>query len=285
MVLASWKAVYQNAAYVLSAIDAQWVLQHIQNNGHSAYTTLRTFNKSYVYRLSEHFKRLEYSAKLMGIHSQYDEDALRLALHHILLDCVERADYLIRVYFMFDEPYGTIYVQIHELTTPTKQDYFNGVKCMTCTLQRNSPKAKLTRFMKMAEKIRDGFAGDIYEAIMKTEQGELLEGISSNFYVVKLSKVFTAEHGVLGGIVRGLILDVMDKEKIPYTLASVSDTQINDFEEAFITSSSRGVVPVTELDGIKIGNGKPGPVTKAIMDGYTEQLLREFETILPQSSD
>jgi hypothetical protein len=56
MILASWKADYKDNAYVLSSIDQQWVLDHIQNNGYSAYTTLRTFNQFHVYRLKEHFQ-------------------------------------------------------------------------------------------------------------------------------------------------------------------------------------------------------------------------------------
>jgi branched-chain amino acid aminotransferase len=282
MILASWKADYKDNAYALSSIDPNWVLDHIQNNGHSAYTTLRTFNKFYVYRLKEHFERLEESARLMGINSRLNEDALRIVLNHILVACPDRSDYRIRIYFMFNEPYGTVYIQIHELSTPTKEDYENGVKCITCTLQRDDPKAKLTRFMKKADQIRSELQADILEAIMKTDNGEILEGISSNFYVVINSVVYTAEHGVLGGIVRGLILDIMEKEDILYELESVNYDQLNQFEEAFITSSGRGVVPVSEIDGIKIGNGKPGPITKAIMQGYATELLAEFETILPE---
>jgi branched-chain amino acid aminotransferase len=282
MIVASWKAEYKDNAYVLSAIDPQWVLDHIQNNGHSAYTTLRTFNQFYVYRLKEHFQRLEDSAQLMGINSRLSEDALRISLNHILVDCPDRDDYRIRIYFMFNEPYGTVYIQIHELVTPTSEDYKNGIKCITCTLKRNDPKAKLTRFMKKAEQIRSELSSDIHEAIMKNENGEMLEGISSNFYVVMNSIVYTAEEGVLGGIVRGLIMDVMDKEDIYFKLESVSFDQLDQFDEAFITSSNRGVVPVVEIDGRPIGTGKPGPITKAIMHGYATELLAEFETILPE---
>ena len=279
MLLASWKLQYQNKTYVLSQIDADVVLNQIVASEFNAYTTLRTFNKKYVYWLNEHFRRLQHSALVMGRNSKVDGDAMRFALAKIMTACPDLPDYRIRIYYSFDEPYGTAYVQVHDLVTPDKTAYLEGVRCVTRTMHRNAPKAKLSQFMPKADAIRSTLPDGIHEALMVSESGEFLEGISSNFYAVINSKVYTAEDGVLGGIVRKMVLQLIDTENILCSLTPVKLGDLQDFEETFISSSTRGVLPVVDINGQIIGNGKPGKITKAIMDAYTEYVMSQLEPI------
>ncbi len=281
MILSSWKLDYQNQAYVLEAVEPNHVFEKISKDEFSAYTTLRTFNKRFVYRLQEHFSRLVESAQLMGRSSQVDFYALRIALDTIMINCPALPDYRIRIYFIFDEPFGTLFIHIHDLIPPAKEDYLHGVRCVSQTLQRVSPKAKLTQFMAKADHIRERIPAGVHEVIMKDTAGNYLEGISSNFYVVLKDRVYTAENGVLGGIVRGMVLDIMKEEQIPFTLSTINESQLGELQEAFITSSSRGVLPIVELDGQSIGDGKPGLITRSLMESYTFKLEEELELILP----
>ena len=279
MLLASWKLQYNNKVYIVTPIDADTVLQQIVASEYNAYTTLRTFNKKYVYWLNEHFRRLQHSALVMGRNSQVDGEAMRFALAKIMAACPDLTDYRIRIYYAFDEPYGTAYVQVHDLVPPAKQAYLDGVRCVTRTMHRNSPKAKLSQFMPKADEVRSTLPEGIHEAIMLTEDGAFLEGISSNFYAIMNAKVYTAEDGVLGGIVRKMVLHILEKEQILFVLNPAKLSDLPQFEEAFITSSTRGVLPVVEIDGQKIGDGKPGRMTKAIMDAYTEYVMSQLEPI------
>jgi branched-chain amino acid aminotransferase len=279
MILSSWKLLYQNHAYVLEAVEPELVVAKISKDQFSAYTTLRTFNKQYVYRLQEHFFRLEQSAQIMGRNSALDSNALRIALDTILKNCSPLPDYRVRIYFIFNEPYGTLYIQVHDLIPPTKEAYLSGVRCITRTMQRISPKAKLTQFMAKADVVRSSIPEGIHEVIMTNDDGDYLEGISSNFYGVINGKVYTAEHGVLGGIVRGLVLDLLRQEEIPFELSCLNEKQIDDMQEAFITSSSRGILPVVEIDGHIIGDGKPGLITRSLIEAYTYRLEKELSLI------
>jgi branched-chain amino acid aminotransferase len=281
MILSSWKLEYQKPAYVLEAVEPNLVFEKINKDQYSAYTTLRTFNKKYVYRLQEHFARLVESAKVMGRSSQVDTVALWVGLDTIMINCPALPDYRIRIYFIFDEPFGTLYIQVHDLVPPTKDDYLHGVRCVSQTLQRVSPKAKLTQFMAKADHIRESIPAGVHEVVMKDASGNYLEGISSNFYGVLNDRVYTAENGVLGGIVRGMMLDIMKQEQIPFSLTYINEKQLSDLQEVFITSSGRGVLPVVELDGQLIGDGKPGLITRSLMEAYTFRLEEELEPILP----
>jgi branched-chain amino acid aminotransferase len=281
MILTSWKLEYQKPAYILEAVEPSLVFEKINKDQYSAYTTLRTFNQKFVYRLQEHFARLVESAKVMGRSSQVDTVALRVGLESIMINCPALPDYRIRIYFIFDEPFGTLYIQVHDLVPPTKDDYLHGVRCVSQTLQRVSPKAKLTQFMAKADHIRESIPAGVHEVVMKDASGNYLEGISSNFYGVLNDRVYTAENGVLGGIVRGMMLDIMKQEQIPFSLTYINEKQLSDLQEVFITSSGRGVLPVVELDGQLIGDGKPGLITRSLMEAYTFRLEEELEPILP----
>jgi branched-chain amino acid aminotransferase len=281
MILSSWKLEYQKPAYVLEAVEPSLVFEKINKDQYSAYTTLRTFNKKFVYRLEEHLARLVESAQVMGRSSQVDTVALRVGLDTIMINCPALPDYRIRIYFIFDEPFGTLYIQVHDLVPPTKDDYLHGVRCVSQTLQRVSPKAKLTQFMAKADHIRESIPAGVHEVVMKDASGNYLEGISSNFYGVLNDRVYTAENGVLGGIVRGMMLDIMKQEQIPFSLTYINEKQLSDLQEVFITSSGRGVLPVVELDGQLIGDGKPGLITRSLMEAYTFRLEEELEPILP----
>lgn len=279
MLLSSWKAEYKNQAYQLSKVDADWVMKRIVADQFNAYTTLRTFNNSYVYWLDEHFTRLQQSAELMGKNSLLDGDALRIVLKNIMNACPVFPDYRIRIYFSFDEPYGTVYIQIHDLVLPTTDDYQNGVHCITRTMQRNSPKAKLSQFITKADEVRSTIPEGIHEVIMKNDAGDYLEGISSNFYAILNNTIYTAENDVLGGIVRKMVLGILEKKEIAYTLKSANEKDLSRFEETFITSSGRGVLPVTMIDDQNIGDGKPGKITRLIMEAYAGSVQAQLEPI------
>jgi D-alanine transaminase len=100
------------------------------------------------------------------------------------------------------------------------------------------------------------------------QNGVITEGSASNSYIVdKSGKVIThpANQWILGGITRDVVLELarangIAVEERPFTLEEVRQAS-----EAFLTSTSANVLPVTRVDDITIGNGKPGPVTQKLL--------------------
>ncbi len=104
------------------------------------------------------------------------------------------------------------------------------------------------------------------EGIWLNTRGHLAEGCSANLFVVKRRAVFTpgAREGILPGIVRGLAIEAA--RALGYLLheGKVRLPRLLGADEAFLTSSTRGVRPVVEFEGRPVGRGRPGPVTAAI---------------------
>ena len=126
---------------------------------------------------------------------------------------------------------------------------------------------------------------------MVDEAGRILEGLTSNFFAVKGGELWTNEEGVLSGITRSLVLDEAVRIELPVNYKSIMITEIPILEEAFITSSSRGILPVKQIDDVYIGSGQPagpgkpacpcqpGPITKRLVDCLEDRIRNEVEEI------
>lgn len=109
------------------------------------------------------------------------------------------------------------------------------------------------------------------EAWLVDEEGLVTEGSSTNAWIVtKDKRVLTrpANRSILNGITRRVLLDVMRKEGYAFEERPFSLGEAEEASEAFITSSSAYVMPVTRIDGRAVGNGAPGPLTQALRKAY-----------------
>lgn len=107
---------------------------------------------------------------------------------------------------------------------------------------------------------QDAAAAGAYEAIM-VRDGHLTEGAASNVFVVSAGRVCTPAHAseLLAGITRDVLVELLRGAGVPVHEGVVSETQLHAADEIWLTSSTREVVPVIELDGRAIGGGHPGP--------------------------
>jgi len=243
-----------------------------------AYTTLRTYQRDKVLTFGEQIKRLESSARLTGYPLRIDEDTLRRALRMAISARQQGgksgSDLRLRLTLNLETQLGDLYIAAQALDTPAPEAYRQGVAIVTTTLQRLLPEAKLTRFITRSRPVRQSLPAGINEALMVNAQGELLEGLTSNFFAIRQGEIYTAEKGVLAGITRALALEGARRVAIRVHLQPVRLTELDLLQEAFITSSSRGVLPVCRVDSIQIGDGKPGPLTHRVSVEY-EQLISE----------
>ncbi len=244
-----------------------------------AYTTLRTYQGSKVLRLGEHLRRLQHTADLAGYSYDLDVLAMRLALRQVVQGAGAQGDLRIRLTVDLEVQLGVFYIAAHPLETPRDQDYRDGVRAITCNLQRLTPEAKLTRFIARADRVRHSLPPGINEAIMVDSEGRFLEGLSSNFFAVKDGVLWTAAQGVLSGVTRALVLESAAQSGIPVRMQAARVAELDALQEAFITSSSRGVMPVVQIDQARIGAGQPGSITLRMMAAYAACIARLVEEI------
>lgn len=119
-----------------------------------------------------------------------------------------------------------------------------------------------------------------FEALF-TKDGFITEGSSSNVFAVKDGQLITPplaagpSGGVLAGVIRGEVKRLAAKNKIPFSEAPLSINALEEVEEAFLTNSIMEAAPLIKIGKKKIGNGRPGPVTRLF-----QRLLRPFDSSL-----
>jgi branched-chain amino acid aminotransferase len=154
----------------------------------------------------------------------------------------------------------------------------NGARVVCIDLARQNPTAKSNSWAIQRQSAVQAFPPGIYEGVLVSAAGELLECTSSNFYAVLGGALHTAETGILHGIARRLLLKVAEQE-LPLELRPVRVEDIPRLEEAFLTSAGRGVVPIVEIAEQRVGTGRPGPVTLRLRERYDEWAAAHLEPI------
>ena len=108
------------------------------------------------------------------------------------------------------------------------------------------------------------------EALMCNYRGELSECSQSNFFMVRDGVALTpkSEAGLLEGITREFIFEVGDDAGVPVQKATLFPADLPSAEEAFITGSTRELSPVVRIDDRPVGDGKPGPITRRLLEAF-----------------
>jgi len=134
----------------------------------------------------------------------------------------------------------------------------------------------LNNALAMQEAVRRG----AFEGIMRNFRGELAECTTANLFLVIDGVALTPPlaSGLLPGITRAFVIEVGKEAGIPVREAVLRDDDLIKANEVFITSTTRGVVPATQVDDRIVGTGLPGPVTRALGLAYNrkaQELTRE----------
>lgn len=244
------------------------------------YTTFRTFGgRTRVIGLMAHLARLYDPLPALHVVPHAPAEVLRRALSALLGNFAADEARVRLVLTLKSEP-GALYVAIEPLHLLAPAVYEHGVRVITVRqLGRETPTLKSSAFIGKSQQERTHLAQvQAFEGLL-VKQGRILEGMTSNFFYVKDGVLGTASRGVLLGVTRSMVVAAAREAGIGVVYRSLNVKQVPGISEAFITSSSRGVVPVVAVDDIPVGDGHPGPVTQRLMSGYNALALRRAERI------
>jgi len=164
---------------------------------------------------------------------------------------------------------------------PPARVYEEGVNVAIVPIQRNAPEAlnpliKSNNLLNNALAMQRALAQSGFEAVMRNHLGELAECSQSNLFVVRDGQVLTPplRAGLLAGITRQLALEMCRKERIPFEERSLHDEELFGADEAFLTSSTREIVPIVRVDGREIGTGRPGAVVARLRQAFLAAIAR-----------
>lgn len=244
-----------------------------------AYTTFRTYEGAKALWLEKHYHRLEETVALAGKPMHLDTQRISKGVRD-LLDGYLNEDSRVRITVDLTSIVGDVYIVLAPLITPSEDDYENGVHIITCNIgKRDNPKAKLTDFISRAEVVRNRLPEGVHEALIVNGGGQILEGLSSNFFAIKNGEIWVADDGALSGLTMKMVLEEADRLQIVCHKEGIRVKDLNFIDEAFITSASRSILPVAQVDQWMVGDGKVGALTKRILRAYRHRLLKEVELI------
>ena len=284
-------------AYVNGRIVAQQdamisVFDHGFLYGEGVYEVVRTYGGE-LFLVDRHFRRLRASASMITLDVGMTDDALEGVVRDTIAAYRESAggapagqEVLARLLVtrgigeMSYDPrkalHPSLVVIVRPLVPPPASAYERGVAVSLVSVVRNHPASLdpriksnnlLNNVLAMQEALR---RGPYFEAIMRNHRGELAECSQSNLFLVKDGTVRTPalEAGLLAGITREFVEEVAVEESIPVVDGALHDEDLFDADEAFLTSTSKEIVPIVRVDDREIGAGRPGPVTLRLLEAY-----------------
>lgn len=239
------------------------------------YEGLRTFDRTKYFGLRTHLDRLKDSVDGFRTPLGYDEDALVAALHAAALDATAAFDSEARVRVdVCAAPATALGTESNILLAVTpyrglpKDIEDNGAYLKTaCGLTRPFPGVKTSDFIPLREAwITAHGDAAAYEHLMLNPDGALLEGTQSNVCYVKDGTVYASPSGILPGVTQRAVLALARENGIEVREEFVLFKDLKGFDESFMTTSVRSVVPISRIDEIRFA--VPGPVTAKLSALY-----------------
>ena len=156
-----------------------------------------------------------------------------------------------------------------------------GLRIVISKTRRNSPRAldpsiKSGNFLNNILAFKDAHDASADEAILCNSEGYLAEGTTCNVFVVNDGLVWTPHpYGILDGITRAVLFEEAKKAGLELGETNIPAEALFSADEVFITSSVRGVAPVSFVNGRVVGDGRVGPVTRQLQKMYLARVEAE----------
>jgi branched-chain amino acid aminotransferase len=261
--------------------------------GDSVYETLRTFHGR-LFLIEPHLDRLLRSLEQISLALPAPREELRRAVERTVGVFRERhpgCDLSLRLVVtrgigpiglditLCDQPRYLIYA--FALPRLPAEYYAQGIRVVVSRVRRNHPSAldpriKSGNFLNNILAYQDARRTGAHEALLLSADGYVAEGTTSNVFLVRGGGIQTpSAFGILDGITRQVILEEARSAGLPVEEGRIPAERLLECDEAFITSSVRGVVPVTRINDSVVGDGEPGPVTQRVMQIYDARVARE----------
>ena len=277
-------AVYVNGTIKPASEAVVPVYDHGFLYGEGVYETLRTYNHvPFLY--DRHMARLRASARHIHLDVPFTDGELAAWIDATVDAAGELREGYIRILFTrgvgelnYDPtstPTPTTVVIVKPLEEPPARVFEQGINICTVPVLRNHPGSvnpviKANNLLNNALAMQEAYRRGGEEGLMCNYRGELSECSQANFFMVRDGVVLTpaSEAGLLEGITRAFLFEVGQDIGIDVREATLFPKDLETADEAFITSTTRELSPVTRIDDKPVGTGQVGAITKRMLEGY-----------------
>jgi branched-chain amino acid aminotransferase len=253
--------------------------------GDSVYEVLRTYGGR-AFEPGRHFRRLRASAARLGFPVPADDAALLAQVDGLLARSPGGESYIRIIVsrglgdcsYSFDRVVGPTVVMIQKPLPPYPSwHYEDGIRVAAVDVRRNHPRAldpaiKSSNLLNNVLAMREAQARGAEEPVLLNQEGFVAEGASTNVFLVRRGRVMTPplSAGILAGITREVVLEILPGLGVPFREEPLRLEDLLGADEAFMTSTTREVVPVRQVDEHRVGDGRPGPVTRRVMAAFRD---------------
>ena len=253
--------------------------------GEGIYETMRTYRgRPFLYE--RHVRRLRNSARMILLEPPFSDDELAARIADTMAaSALGEAEAYVRVlvtrgvgeltYDPLATPHPSVIIIVKPHVDPAPEMNERGVRVVIVEVVRNhpdtvSPMIKSNNLLNCALAAQEAIRRGGFEGIMRNYRGELSECTTSNLFIVKGGAALTPplESGLLPGITREFLFDVGREVGIDVKEQVLRDDDLFAADEVFLTSTTRELLPIVTVDERAIGNGRPGPVTKRLLEEF-----------------
>jgi len=251
--------------------------------GDSVYEVLRTYGGR-PFESGRHFRRMRASADRLGIAIPVSDTEMLDRIRALLTRAGDVESYvrIVVTRGVGDSSYdsreiaGPTVVMIQkQLTVPPERHYSEGVRVCVVDTRRNHPQSldpaiKSSNLLNNILALREARARGAEEPVLSNLEGFIAEGASTNVFVVKDGALLTPplSAGILAGITREVLLELAGSLGIPRRETALERGDLLGADEAFLSSTTREVMPIRQVDEAPVGDGRPGPVTRRLLEAF-----------------
>ena len=260
--------------------------------GEGVYETLRTYNGR-MFLFDRHMRRLRESLRMLDLAIPLDDAAIAARVEETMAAAeLGASEAYVRILITrgvgelsYDPsvcPTPTVVIIVKPLVELAPEVAARGVRVVIVPIVRNHPGSvnpliKSNNLLNNALAMQQAVKLGAFEGVMRNYRGELAECTTANLFVVTRGVALTPplDAGLLGGLTREYVLEIAAQAGIAARESVLRDADLLGADEAFLTSTTREIVPIVQVDEHTIGAGRPGPVTLALHDVYRKnaQLL------------
>lgn len=283
--------IWQNGALVPWRDAKVHVLTHTLHYGVGVFEGVRTYDTPKgpcIFRLREHTERLFNSAHILGIKMPYDREAVCAAQVETFRANDLAEGYIRPMVYLGCEGMGlradqlSVNLAIAAWPWPDYMDAGareDGIRVRTSSYTRHHVnitmcKAKANgHYINSILALHEALEAGCDEALLLDNEGYVAEGSGENVFIVRGGVLHTPElTSCLDGITRNTVFHLADEAGLKIVERRITRDEVYICDEAFFTGTAAEVLPIRELDGRQIGNGKRGPITEQLQSAYFDQV-------------
>ncbi len=289
--------IYLNGSYVSEDEAKISVFDHGVLYGDGVFEGIRAYHGR-VFKLREHVRRLYLSARAIMLEIPMTEEEMRRAVVETCAVNGLREGYIRLVVtrgvgtlglnpFRCEKP--TVFIIAANIELYPKELYEKGLSLVTVPTMRNlrsalDPGIKSLNYLNnVLAKIEAVNAG-VLEGVMLNAEGYVAECTGDNLFTVMDGRLITppVSAGALNGITRAEVIDLAREAGREVIERPMSRYDLYISDECFLTGTAAEIVPVVQIDGRRISDGRPGPVTRGLLEAFQERTRNAGEPI-PES--